>query len=328
MNKKDLQKLVRESIQEILAETTMSTIVNYKDKNRPDQVLDIDPSDTNTINKLKSDPNVSGLTVGPKKIKESEIDEMANVAVKYQLAPDVAAADFAGKKARIISAMQDTEEPMSKVEVASAMGYDKQNPINADFMDLVSNGAIVPAAGQTLKRLNRPAVEPGGEEGEEDGGEEGPEGGVAGDMSDEEIEASFAKAMKSGDEEPEEGDIEMGGVSGAKISDEDYEALMKFMDLENRLANVKSNLLKAKRYRSTPGDIADNASQEAKNLLDLKNRLQQKINDLVASSEYLQKSQQAKLAKAKGIEPAIEPEEEPLDEWVIGKMQYYAGIKP
>ena len=57
-------------------------------------------------------------------------------------------------------------------------------------------------------------------------------------------------------------------------------------------------------------------------------QLQQKINDLVASSEYLQKSQQAKLAKAKGIEPAAEPEEEPLDEWVIGKMQYYAGIKP
>ena len=51
----------------------------------------------------------------------------------------------------------------------------------------------------------------------------------------EEIEASFAKAMKSGDEEPEEGDIEMGGVSGAKISDEDYEAFMKYDDLKKWL---------------------------------------------------------------------------------------------
>jgi hypothetical protein len=54
--------------------------------------------------------------------------------------------------------------------------------------------------------------------------------------------------------------------------------------------------------------------------------LEERIAALVATSPYLQ----AKLKKEEPVAPAIKPEDlevEPLDEWTINKMQYYAGIK-
>ena len=67
------------------------------------------------------------------------------------------------------------------------------------------------------------------------------------DMTDAEIDASFAKAAAAGDEEPEIGDIEKVDASAAQMSDDDYEAFMKVSDLENRLASTKSNILKLKK---------------------------------------------------------------------------------
>jgi len=143
-------------------------------------------------------------------------------------------------------------------------------------------------------------------------------------MSDEEIEASFAKMMGSGDEEPEEGEIEKANVAAGGMSDEDYEAFMKYTDLENRLAKVKSDILKTKRSRPSIGDISDQPSNELQNLRDLKNRLQQRMDDLLAGSEYLQ-ARKAKMAKK--AEPEDTGDEEQLDEWMKGRMQYYAGIR-
>ena len=327
MKKTDLQELVRQAIQEVINETTLPTTVNYKNQSTPDKVLNIDPSDVSTIDALKKDPNVGSVSIGDKKIKESEIDEMANVSVRYELAPDAAAADFAGKKSRIIAAMQATEEPMSKTDVATALGYPKQNPINADFMALVADGVIIPSGEQRAPRLNRPAAaEP--EAGEEVGGEDGIEGGVAGDMSDEEIEASFAKAMSSGEEEPDAGEIEKTNVAAGGMSDADYESFMKYTDLEDRLSRVKSDILKAKRSRPSMGDISDTPSNELQNLRDLKIRLQAKLDDLLADSEYLQKRREKMTGKK--YEPITTPEEDEEDqmnEWMKGRMQYYAGIK-
>ena len=311
MKKSELQKLVREAIDEVLNEENELGVTN----------IDVqDPKKNNLIKKL------TATNQSYKIVPEGELDELANVAVRYELAPDVAAADFAGKKARIVSAMQATEEPMSKMDVAGALGYDKQNPINADFMSLVTDGTIIPSGAQAAPRLNRPATdEPAGEE--VPAGEEGPEGGVAGDMSDEEIEASFAKAMGSGDEEPEAGELEMGGVSGASMSDKDYEAFMQYTDLEGRLAKIKSDILKTKRSKDVAGDIGDGSSPSLDNMRAIKDKLQKKMNDLLANSEYLQK-RQSKITGKQYIKPEPEEtEEEPLDEWMKGRMQYYAGIK-
>lgn len=316
MNKKDLQKLVQEAIQEVLNEETFAGVASLDDMKKNKKYASLTPDA-----KKAAEDELKGK--GVVTLEEDEIDEMANVAVRYELAPDAAAADFTGKKARIVTAMQATEEPMSKMDVAGALGYDKQNPINADFMALVADGVVIPSGTQAAPRFSRPAAEPAA--GEEAGGEDEIEGGVAGDMSDEEIEASFAKAMGSGDEEPEAGEIETGGISAASMSDEDYEAFMQYTDLESRLAKVKSDILKTKRSRRDVGDITDQPSSDIENLRNLKDRLQSKMNDLLASSDYLKK-RQAKITGKPIEEPKVD-DEESLDEWMKGRMQYYAGIK-
>jgi hypothetical protein len=94
---------------------------------------------------------------------------------------------------------------------------------------------------------------------------------------------------------------------------------MNYQELERRLANVKSNILKAKKSRPTSGDIRDNPSNEVENLRDLKKRLEDKIATIASQFPSVVKSNKA---------PKIDtPDEEPLDEWVKGRMQYYAGIK-
>ena len=151
MNKSELNKIIREAISEVLAEADISPA--EQDAKRK-ELAAIDAK-IKALNVQKGD-----IASGREEITEDEIDEMANVAVRYELNPDAAAADFTGKKSRIVAAMQDTEEPMSKVDVASALGYDKQNPINKDFMELVADGTIIPSGEQRAPRLNRPAGEP------------------------------------------------------------------------------------------------------------------------------------------------------------------------
>jgi hypothetical protein len=319
MKKSDLQKIIREAIDEVINEETFAGIASLDDLKKNKKYASLTPDA-----KKAAETELQGK--GVVTLEEDNIDELANVAVRYELNPDAAAADFTGKKARIVAAMQATEEPMSKMDVAGALGYDKQNPINADFMALVADGTIIPSGAQAAPRLNRPATaEPEGEE--VPAGEEGPEGGVAGDMSDEEIEASFAKAMGSGDEEPEAGEIETSNISAASMSDEDYEAFMQYTDLESRLAKLKSDILKTKRSRGgVVGDIGDQSSSSIDNMRALKDKLQKKMDDLLASSEYLQK-RQAKMTGKKYEPETTSDEVEPLDEWTKSKLQYYAGIK-
>ena len=278
--------------------------------------------------KLAIDKKITALNVKANNINKPgmdplELEEMANVSVRYQLAGDVNAEDFKGKKNRIITAMKATGEPMAKIDVAGELGYDKQNPINSDFMELVASGVIEPAGEQKAPRLTRPTSDkPKGGEGEEDF--------ITGDLSDEEVDAMFAKAKASGDDEPEIGDIEKADVAAAKMSDADYEAFMKVSDLENRLASTKSNILKLKKSKTAVGDIGDKPSTELVRLRDLKTSLEKRIDDLVAGSEYLQKRQTKLTGKEYTKQPPEEINiagEEPLDEWTMNRMQYYAGIK-
>jgi len=313
MKKSELHKIIHEAIAEVINEDAAADKAAQQAKKAA-----ID-KEIIALQKTKAE-----LDKETSPLAEDQVDEMANVAVRYELAPDAAAADFTGKKARIVTAMQATEEPMSKIDVASALGYDKQNPINADFMALVAAGTIIPSGTQAAPRFSRPAAEPAA--GGEVGGEEGPEGGIEGDMSDEEVDAMFAKIMKGDEEEPEAGEIEKGGVSAASMSDEDYEAFMQYTDLESRLAKLKSDILKTKRSRNAADDIADQPSSDVENLRNLKDRLQKRMDDLLASSEYLRK-RQAKLTGKPVEEPKVDDEEEQIDEWVKGRMQYYAGIK-
>jgi len=128
--------------------------------------------------------------------------------------------------------------------------------------------------------------------------------------------------------EPEAGELEKAEPAVGSMSDEDYEAFMKYDELKRRLDATKSNILKTRKSRGAAGDIADKPSTELVRLRDLKKSLEDRIDTLVAGSDYLKK----KLAKQNPPPPVETPEEdetvaEGLDEWTIGKMQYYAGIK-
>jgi hypothetical protein len=313
MKRSELQEIIRTAIAEAVNEAEIPP----QEKAAKDAEINSINKQIAALNAKKSDLSSGRTSV----VSENELDELANVAVRYELAPDVNAADFSGKKNRIITAMQATEEPMSKIDVAGELGYNKQNPINADFMELVANGTIIASGAQAAPRLNRPAGEPAAAAADDEFDF------IQGDMTDAEIDATFAKAAAAGDEEPEIGDIEKADGSAAQMSDEDYEAFMKVSDLENRLASTKSNILKLKKGKSTAGDISDRPSDELQRLRDLKASLEKRIADAVASSKYLQQRQEK--ATGKKYEPIdIEDvETEPLDEWTKGQMQYYAGIK-
>ena len=314
MKVSELQEIIRKAIKDVVSEADISPA----EKTAKDAEMKAIDAKIKALQSQKGD-----LASGREEITEDNIDELANVAVRYELAPDVNAGDFAGKKNRILTAMQATEEPMSKIDVAGELGYDKQNPINKDFMELVAAGAIVQSGGQAAPRLNRPAGEPAAAtaaDGEFDF--------IQGDMTDAEIDASFAKAAAAGDEEPEIGDIEKANIASSSISDDDYEAFMKVSDLEQRLASTKSNILKLKKVKSDAGDISDRPSNELVRLRDLKASLEKRIGDTVASSKYLQQRQEKVTGKKyEPIEIEDVETEEPIDEWAMGRAQYYAGIK-
>jgi hypothetical protein len=314
MKVSELQEIIRKAIKDVVNEADISPA----EKAAKDAELNAINKKIAALNAQKSD-----LASGREEITEDNIDELANVAVRYELAPETSAANFTGKKNRIITAMSATEEPMSKIDVAGELGYNKQNPINADFMELVAAGAIVQSGGQAAPRLNRPTSEPAATATTDDEFDF-----IQGDMTDAEVDATFAKAAASGDEEPEIDGIEKSSTSASKISDDDYEAFMKVSDLENRLASTKSNILKLKKGKSAAGDISDRPSDELVRLRDLKSSLEKRIGDIVASSKYLQQRQEK--VTGKKYEP-IEIEdveiEEPIDEWAVGRAQYYAGIK-
>jgi len=313
MKVSELQEIIRKVIKDTINEADLSPA----DKTAKDAEMKAIDAKIKALNAKKTD-----LASGREDITEDNVSELANVAVRYELAPDVNAADFAGKKNRIITAMKATEEPMSKIDVAGELGYDKQNPINKDFMELVADGTIVQSGGQAAPRLNRPAGEPAATAAADDEFDF-----IKGDMSDEEIDASFAKAAAAGDEEPEIGDVERTSSSAPKLTDDEYEAFMKAIDLERRLAATKSNILKLRKGRSTAGDISDKPSSELQRLRDLKASLEKRLADLESTSAYL--SQRNKLSGKTPEEPKIDDveDEEPIDEWAVSRAQYYAGNK-
>jgi len=135
------------------------------------------------------------------------------------------------------------------------------------------------------------------------------------------------------EEEPTAAELEPAEPTAGSMSDEDYEAFMKYDDLKNRLDATKSNILKTKRSKGgSMGDISDKPGTELGRLVDLKKSLETRIDDIVKKSPYLQKRIEKLTGKAYSpIE--IEPEEDTdtLDEaynteYEKRKLQFYAGI--
>lgn len=380
MKKSELQDIIREALLEVIEEGTaedkkaqdaalaaeraqLAALNKKKSELSAQQVIPVDKpgkdAEINAVNKNIQAAQARVNKLSKPGIASTELDEMANVGVRYQLSDDITdeqIAGYTGKKAKILAAIQAAGSAVSKMNVAGEMGYDKQNPINKDFMELVDAGVIVSSTDQAAPRLTNPRPTPATSTSTTTGDDEelyyNPRGrragagsmftsreldslGISGqeEMSDDDVEAAFAAAKASG-EEPEPEMVSGGrSKSTSVISDEDFQDWMEYSKLSDRLRSVKSNLLKTKRYRSTPGDINDvgSTAREIKGLTDLKASLEQRIDALVAKSDYLKRDIAKKAGKElpPPIENPLEDEDEidALNENVMHKMQYYAGIK-
>jgi hypothetical protein len=339
MKAKQLRRIIREAIQEVLAEAPQKTTIDYKNPSQPDKILDIEPSDTTTINKLKSDSNVGSITMGNKKIKEGELDELARLAKGFRLAdPEFDASQYADKRVSGAS-MEDIinffrENPgAEKTALQAQFSFARPQIANAVVNGLLDAGVLVKlGAGGEVEATPEPGEEAPVQATEPEdlfmGSASNPLAMYFDNVPNDNGEEDF-----NDEEEPTAGELEPGEpVSTGGMSDEDYEAFMQYSDLADRLAATKSNLLKLKRRKGgTAGDISDRPSNEEARLRDLKDRLQKKVDDLVAGSKYLQKKIEKQTGKA--YEPVeAEPEEEDtIDEaydaeYEKRKLQFYAGI--
>lgn len=357
MKAKQLRRIIREAIQEILAEGPA------EDKKAQDTEKQATQAQIAALQKKKSELNASAPSAADKPAHDAEkvavdkklgtltkkmqklskpgisaleLDEMARIAKGFRLADEnFDASQYANKR-------------VSGTSLADIINYFRENPgaekkqLQAQFnfaRPQIAN-AVVNAlldAGVLVKLGAGGAVETTPEPGEETAPQATePEdlfmGGADNPLSmyfDNEPNADGSEDFTD-ETEPETGELEKAEPTTSSMSDEDYEAFMKYDELKRRLDATKSNILKTRKSRTAAGDIADKPSTELQRLRDLKKSLEDRIDTLVAGSDYLKK----KLAKDMPPTPPVEtPEEEDetleegLDEWTLNKMQYYAGIK-
>ena len=337
MKAKQLRRLVREAIEEIMSEGTAMVTSRGGTKSISFKT----PTELNT---LKSDPNVSSIeTTSGQKIKEGDIEEMARIAKGFRLAdPQFDATPYANRRVSGTS-LQDVieffrENPgAEKKQLQGQFNFVRPQIANAVVNALLDAGVLVKlGAGGEEEAPVAPGEAPAQQATDPEdlfmGGAENPLSMYFDDTPNDGGEEDF-----NAEEEPTVGDLEKGGGAVSQMSDEDYEAWMKYDDLNQRLNATKSNILKTKRRKGTAGDISDKPSNELQNLRDLKKSLEDRIETLVQNSPYLQN----KIAKASGVvtppppppveNPADEEEEEPIaeafDEYDMRKRQYYAGIR-
>jgi len=327
MKAKQLRRMVRETIQEILTETTLD--VSNPNALSPSQKQAMIQQARNS----QKNPNIGTAKEPVEFVEEGDIEEMARTPKGFRLADEnFDAAPYANKR-------------VSGVSLESIINYFRENPgadkkslqVQFNFARPQIPNAVVNAlldAGVLVKLGAGGEVEATPEPGEETAPKAtDPEDLFMGGAED--PLAMYFDGEPNADgsedfEEPEAGELEKAEPSTSTMSDEDYEAFMKYDELKRRLDATKSNILKMRKSRGTAGDIADKPSTELQRLRDLKKSLEDRINDLVAGSDYLKK----KLAKDMPPAPPVEtPDEEEtldegLDEWTINKLQYYAGIKP
>jgi len=317
MKSKELRKIIREAIAEVLAESTI-------DVSNPNALTD--PQKQSLIQKARTaskNPKLGTADEPVEFVEESELDELARIAKGYRLADDnVDTTPFT--------------KTISGTSLADVIEYFKENP-GADKKAL-----------QTQFNFARPQIANAIVNGLMDagvlvklgaGGEEEPSGVQAQAPAATDAEDMFVGGAENplamyfdgepnadGSEdmvEPEAGEIERAPMAG-QLSDEDFEAFLKASTLEDRIAKVKSDILKTRRSK-TGGEFETEPSTEVQRLRDLKVTLEKRLADLVAGSKYLQ--------KRSGIEVddiEIEDEEEPIqevDQYDLNRIQYYAGIK-
>ena len=323
MKAKQLRRIVQEAIASVLNEDAAA--------DQAAQTAKKSAIDKEIIALQKTKAELSKET---SPLAETDIDEMARIAKGFRLAdPNIDASQYATKRVSGTS-LSDVIEffranpGAEKTALQAQFGFVRPQIANALVNGLLDAGILVKlgAGGEEEAPVAPGETAPVQATEPEDmfmGSAENP----LSMYFDNEPNANGEEDFND-DEEPTVDDMEKSDAPVSSISDEDYEAWMKYGELKQRLDSTKSNITKLRKGRSggMMGDISDKPSTEIQRLLDLKSSLEERIAALVATSPYLQ----AKLKKEEPVAPAIKPEDlevEPLDEWTINKMQYYAGIK-
>jgi hypothetical protein len=347
MKAKQLRRIVHEAIKEVLKEDANALITT---KSGTKSVSYKNPAE---LSKLKQDTNVSSIeTTGGQKIKEmARIAKGFRLAD-----PEMDSSSYADKKittqntdaegrktkaslADIIEYVRENPGA-EKIDIFNHFNFARPQISNAVVNALLDAGVLVKlgAGGEvepTAVRTTTPA-EPGAEpSGEEEDNEEEPtvQATEPEDLfmgSAENPLAMYFDNVPNDDgsedfeSEPTEPEVSTAAVTAAEpeipsqsqMSDEDYDAFMKYTDLKQRLDAVKGNLIKIKRAKGTrtAGDISDEPTGDIERLTNLKKSLEDKVNALVASSDYLKKRTE-------------KSSEQELDEWETRRLQYYAGIR-
>jgi len=314
MKSKELRKIIREAITDVLAEDANKIkALKLKATQLRQQAIDAEQAaSTEEERDLQQDKTA---------MAEAEIDEMARIPKGYRLTNDnIDTTPFT--------------KTISGTSLADVINYFRENPgTDKKALQTQFNFARPQIANAIVNGLMDAGVltklGAGGEEEASGVQAQAPAATDAEDMFVGSAENPLAmyfdgEPNADGSEdmvEPEAGEIERAPMAG-QLSDEDFEAFLKASTLEDRIAKVKSDILKTRRSKSG-GEFETEPSTEVQRLRDLKVTLEKRLADLVAGSKYLQ--------KRSGVEPEDlempDTEEEPLDEWAIGKAQYYAGIK-
>lgn len=293
---KKLEKIIKEAILEVIKEETFAGKNSISD-------LKKDPG----FSSLKPDAKINAekeLEQGGSVTLENNVNEMARIPVQYKIA-DLSKLDDLSDKVKnskgvqgIISYLQDKGQAPVAAIAKDQFNRPQQaiNPVvlaltQAGVLDTVGGSGVaasrVGKGGAIAPPTTKQIIDP------EDfligGGEKFDK--APNEPSEEEIAASFAAARAIGDEDE---DIiktlpKDAPKSKMTISDQDYDKLMKFLNAKERLRNIDSALRQNKKISRGGDDMISKDSNEEERLKAKKAELEKRIDDLVASSEYLQR---------------------------------------
>jgi hypothetical protein len=309
MTPKQIRALIKEVILEatnaIIATKTGTKTIPYKN--------------TSELTTLKSDPNVRSIeTTGGQKIKE-----MARKAKGYQ----------------IVDSEFDTTpyatKTVSGISIASIIDYIKENPgvekkdIQTQFNFIrpqIANALIngLKDAGIIAKMGEIEVDDETGEvtvtdEPETQTSRAGVEDFFIGNRKGSFFNTSEPEISDEDEmdvpEEPEIPELPADRPSIGGLSDEDYNAWMEYSKFKERLARTKSALIQAKKMGRSRDDLSS-GSNEIERLQNLKTSLEQRMQNVVDSSEYVKNK----------IEQDRLPDEDKINESIKKRLQQLANI--
>jgi hypothetical protein len=294
---KKLEKIIKEAIAEVINEDA-AKIKNLRLTATKFRQQAIDAEQAASAEEEKD------LQQNKTAVAEINVNEMARIPVQYKIA-DLSKLDDLSDKVKnskgvqgIISYLQDKGQAPVAAIAKDQFNRPQQaiNPVvlaltQAGVLDTVGGSGVaasrVGKGGVVAPPTTKQIIDP------EDfligGGEKFDK--APNEPSEEEIAASFAAARAIGDEDE---DIiktlpKDAPKSKMTISDQDYDKLMKFLNAKERLRNIDSALRQNKKISRGGDDMISKDSNEEERLKAKKAELEKRIDDLVASSEYLQR---------------------------------------